>query len=206
MRIADVHLAERSIDIAAIFEGINDAHSREMTETQTKLNATEASVRHATRALAEKRQQVQRAQLARGELEQVHQKADNVRRALAAVGSQDWTGRTTSATPAFQPLPPDVPALTVMDGLGEEVPLPERGAEGAVVQLRRVSMWEDRMTAVLEEKMRALEGESADMAVKYRRLVSLCTGVSVDEVDEVSWSGTFGAVVKRAMWLMVWAD
>ena len=75
-----------------------------------------------------------------------------------------------------------------MDGLGEEVPLPDRGAEGAVIQLRRVSMWEDRMMAVLEEKMNALEGESADKAVKYRRLVHKCTQVPVDKVDEVSGS------------------
>ena len=157
-----------------------------MTEKHTNLNATEASVRHATRALADKRQQVQRAQSALGELEQIQQRADNVRRALAIIGSQDWTGRAQAGPPAFRPLPAQVPNPVVREGLDHDVPLPDRGEEEAVVKLRRLAVWEDRMATVLEERMRTLEGESADKAVKYRRLVSLCTKVPVEKVDSVS--------------------
>lgn len=178
--------ADVNADISAIFENINDTFAREMTEKQTKLNATEASVRHATRALADKRQQVQRSQSALGELEHLQQKADNVRRALASVGSQDWTGRPQNASPAFRPLPGHVPAPIILEGLGEEVPAPVHGETDELIKLSRLAMWEDRMAAVLEERLRALEGESADKAVKYRRLVSLCTRVPVEKVDSVS--------------------
>jgi len=157
-----------------------------MTEKQTTLNATEASVRHATRAIADKRQQVQRAQNAVGDLEQIQQKADNVRRALAMVGSQDWTGRAQRAPTAFQPLPGHIPTPHTQEGLSREVPIPNAGEEDALVKLRRLAIWEDRMAAVLEERMRAVEGASADKAVKYRRLVSLCTKVPVEKVDSVS--------------------
>ena len=174
------------LDIAAIFETINDTFAREMTEKQTTLNATEASVRHATRALADKRQLVQRAQSAIGEVDQMKQKAENIRRALSLVSSQDWTGRAQHATPAFQPLPVQVPRPVAPDGVKEEMALPDRGSDDALIKLRRMKIWEDRMAAVLDERMRALEGESADKAVKYRRLVSLCTRVPVEKVDGVS--------------------
>jgi hypothetical protein len=175
-------------DISAIFETINETFTNEMLAKQTKLNATEASVRHATRALADKRQQVQRAQAALSEMEQVGQRVENVKRALgAAISDLEWTGRTMLAN-EMQP-PPSFRLGEVGhagDVGGEEIPLPERGEEGALVRLRRIAMWEDRVADVLEDRMRALQGESADKAVKYRRLVSLCTKVPVDKVDGVS--------------------
>lgn len=159
-----------------------------MLNKQTKLNATEASVRHATRALSEKRQNVQRVQASVGELEQLRQKSENVRRALATLNTQDWTGRSSGEKTgaAFRRLPPHAVQPVLVDGMGEELPMPERGEEGAVVKLRRLASWEDRVAQLLEERTLALEGESTDKAVKYRRLVSLCTKVPVDKVDGVS--------------------
>jgi ankyrin repeat protein len=168
-------------DISSIFGTINDAFSTEMLAKQTKLNATEASVRHATRALADKRGQVQRAQAALSEMEQVGQRAENVRRAMGT--DLDWAGGASAWTSTSTE-----PVVPVED--------PPRGSEGALVKLRRVAMWEDRVSGLLEERIRSLQGESTDKAVKYRRLVSLCTKVPVDKVDGVSRSGAAGQGVR----------
>ena len=166
-----------------------------MTNKQTKLNETENKVRAATRSLADKRQQVARAQSAASELEQIKQKIENARKALTLLPQQDWSGRNglsremrgeAAAPPAFR----QVQVSNVPYGSGEEVAVPERGSEGALTRLRRIRLWEQRMASVLEDKMSALEGESADKAVKYRRLVSLCTKVPVEKVDGVSDSST----------------
>jgi regulatory protein SWI6 len=169
------HPTRLILDIAAIFETINDTFAAEMTAKQTKLNATEQSVRHATRALSDKRQQVQRAQSAVSELEQVRQKVENVKRAMQVVESQDWTGRLSEGRP-----PVSVAARH------EDMEIPSKG-EG-IDRLRRMVIWENRIGKVLEDKTRDLEGDSAERAVKYRRLVSLCTKVPVDKVDGVSLS------------------
>ncbi|WWD22001.1 hypothetical protein CI109_106489 [Kwoniella shandongensis] len=192
-------------NIGAIFETITDTFSNEMLAKQTKLNATEASVRHATRALADKRQQLHRAQERLGEMELLEQRAENVRRVLGKLSSQqevgdEWTGRSQLSTETqFGKLPPtafrSVPQassstsdIKVEDqsGLGvggEEIPLPERGSEGSLLILRRMAIWEDRIAEILEDRVRVMEGEGADKAVRYRRLVSLCTKVPVDKVD-----------------------
>ncbi|ORY25321.1 hypothetical protein BCR39DRAFT_544274 [Naematelia encephala] len=170
-------------NISAIFENINEAFAAEMTAKQTKLNTTEASVRHATRSLADKRQAVQRAQAVVSELEQIRQKTENVRRSLVTVSAQDWTGRSLGGGPAFSPLPQHVPAPQISESLSTEMPFPQPGEPGAIIKLRRMVAWEDRIAQLLESRTRALEGESTDMALKYRRLVSLCTKVPVDKVD-----------------------
>lgn len=144
-----------------------------MLAKQTKLNATEASVRHATRALADKRGQVQRAQAALSEMEQVDQRAENVRKAMGL--DLDWAGGASTSASASASTEAAVP-----------VEDPPRGSEGALVKLRRLAMWEDRVSGLLEERIRSLQGESTDKAVKYRRLVSLCTKVPLDKVDGVS--------------------
>lgn len=192
-----------SIDISAIFETINDTFAQEMTNKQTKLNETENKVRAATRSLAEKRQQVARAQSATSELEQVKQKIENARKALSLLPSQDWSGRNglssemrgeTVAPPAFR----QVQVGNVPFGSGEDIPLPERGSEGSLARLRRIKAWEERMARVLEDKLSALEGESADKAVKYRKLVSMCTKVPVEKVDGVSRRITYNAMESRS--------
>ncbi|KAI9635520.1 transcription factor [Dioszegia hungarica] len=168
------HSRDVQKNIGAIFETVNETFTTEMLAKQTKLNAIEASVRHATRALADKRQQVQRAQAALSVLEQTQQQCQNVQNLLSSVSELDWMGRA--------PLASEV-AGGASSGTGEEIALPNRGEEGALVQLRRMALWEDRVAAVLQDRIDALQGQGADKAVKYRRLVSLCTKVPVDRVD-----------------------
>lgn len=203
-------------DIATIFESISSTFSTEMLAKQTKLNATEASVRHATRALADKRQHLHRAQEKLATMQLFEQRSENVRRIMDAItaGSllapSEFTGRTqtmqeksTGQLPplAFRHVPgsaldasssqqsqlngaPSSRQLSVEDQ--EDITLPERDDPECLVKLRRMALWEDRIAEVLEDKIRAMEGEGVDRAVKYRKLVSMCAKVPVDKVDSVS--------------------
>lgn len=180
-----------SVDISAIFETINNTFAQEMTIKQTKLNDTETKVRHATKSLADKRQQVARAQAALGDLEQVKQKIENAKKALGTLPSQDWTGRgALSSEMSGETVAPagfrHVQVANVAHGSGDEIALPPKGSEGAVARLRRIAAWEDRIAQIVQDRLAALEGESADKAVKYRRLVSMCTKVPIERVDGVS--------------------
>ncbi|WVR04373.1 hypothetical protein IAU60_001375 [Kwoniella sp. DSM 27419] len=180
-------------NIAAIFETISETFSAEMLAKQTKLNATEQSVRHATRALADKRQSLHRAQARVREMELLVQRAETVRRALHAdlLSEEDvWTGRVLLSSeagglppPAFRSVPLTESRMDRPLASEGDIGLPERGEEGALAKLRRMILWEDRAAEVLEDKVRTLEGEGVEKTLKYRRLVSLCTKVSMDKVD-----------------------
>lgn len=173
-------------DIAATFENINETFSNEITAKQTVLNQTEQNVRHATRSLADKRQQIHRSQLALNELEQIARKAENARKALTTAASQDWTGRSNASSPhgpAFNPIPSHVEQPQSLPVTGTDIPMSESGEQDAVIKLRRLRDWEQRTAKILDERIQALEGEGLEKELKYRRLVSLCTKVPVEKVD-----------------------
>lgn len=193
-------------DISGLFEDLNRVFDNEMEKHIEALSAVEKSVRVATRSLADRRQQVDAARQKLATLEQQAERAANARRALDAP-DLDWTGRTplkgeTSLPPAFGVDIPLLPAAPVADKDKDEgmdvdkdkdgkeedkdIPVPEKGAEGALVTLRRIAAWEDRVGRLLEERAAELEGDGADRAIKYRKVIALCAKVSVDQVDDVS--------------------
>lgn len=190
-------------DISGLFEDLNRVFDNEMEKHVEALSAVEKSIRVATRSLAERRQQVDAARQKLATLEQQAERAANARRALDAP-DLDWTGRTplkgeTSLPPAFGV---DIPLLPAAPGGKDEamdvdkddkegdkdkdIPVPEKGAEGALVTLRRIAAWEERVARLLEERAAELEGDGADRAIKYRKVIALCAKVSVDQVDDVS--------------------
>lgn len=151
-----------------------------MMAKQSKLNTVEQNVRSATRALAEKRQALSRAQAAAGEGQLVQQKLDNVRRALSDARELDWADAKGTGTPGRSAAP--VSPSTAVAALS----LPEQGSEGAVLKLRRMLAWEEEMAEKMQQRMNELKNRGADEAGQYRRLVSLCTRTPVDQVDGVS--------------------
>jgi len=157
-----------------------------MTAKQKSLNQTEQNVRHATRSLADKRQQMQRSQASLAELEQNKLKSEKLRKALSAVDSHNYSGRSDDTSiSAFRTLASHL-APQITASRGKDIPLPSSGEPNAVVTLRRRRDWETRISQVLEQRVKSLEGEGLDKELKYRRLVSVCTKVPVDKVDGVS--------------------
>lgn len=170
---------------------MNRTFDGEMEKHVESLNSVEKNVRVATRSLAEKRQQVDAARQKLDTLEQQAARIDNAKRALEA--NMDWSGRTplkgeSSLPPAFGLVPPLAPAAGEPSSATPAVDpaLPAAGEAGALTQLRRLAMWEDRMAKLLEERAAELEGDGADRAVKYRKVIALCAKVPVEQVDDVS--------------------
>lgn len=180
-------------DIAGIFESMNNTFGNEMEQHVVALSEVEKNVRVATRSLAEKRQQVDAARQQLATLEQQAERAANAKRALDAPDA-DWTGRTvlkgeTAPPPAFGiglPLLPGAGPKADKEDKVEDLPVPANGEEGALTALRRIAAWEERAAKLLEERAAELEGDGADRAIKYRKVIALCAKVPVDQVDDVS--------------------
>lgn len=161
---------------------MNKTFDTEMERHVEALSAVEKNVRIATKSLAERRQQVDAARSRLAPLEQVAERAANAKRALES--EKDWTCRVplnneSTLPPAFGILPPLLP------GAESETKLPELG-EANLVTLRRLDAWEDRAAKLLEERAAELEGDGAERAVQYRKVIALCAKVPVERVDTVS--------------------
>ncbi|EIW68619.1 hypothetical protein TREMEDRAFT_44460 [Tremella mesenterica DSM 1558] len=166
------HSRDVQKNITAMFETISRSHDEEMTEKQTRLNVIEQNVRHATRSLAERRTQITSLQKSLDEFEQLSQKTNNISRILSSSSMDDIV-----SNPIFGS------NVNIRYSGGEEIIIPGRGEKDSIGTLRRMCAWEDTVGQILEEKMKLLEGESSEKAVRYRKLVSLCTKVPVDQVD-----------------------
>jgi len=69
-------------------------------------------------------------------------------------------------------------------------PIPTANNIETLIKLRRMKMWHMRLEELMEERLKGLKGASTEKEYMCRRIVALCTGVSVDKVDEVSGSFT----------------
>ncbi|KAL0575971.1 transcriptional regulator swi6 [Marasmius crinis-equi] len=64
-------------------------------------------------------------------------------------------------------------------------PIPTTNTIEGLIKLRRIKMWQARMEELMEERLRGLRGASAEKEYMCRRIVSLCTGVPVDKVEDM---------------------
>lgn len=184
----------------------------EIKSKQDALDVTQAHLRAATRELAEQRRQIQTWQTKCGELDQLKQRIRNVEQALADEDQFDWTGRTNyngedareKAGPAFKLRGPSS-TLTGMSGsmdvtfnLEPEPQIPMTDNPASLIKLRRQKMWHVRTEESIRERLQSLQGASAEKEYQCKKIVSLCTGIPVDKVEEVT---TFVKRILRCIYL-----
>ena len=173
----------------------------EIKSKQDAFDVTNAHVRAATRELAEQRKQIDMWKQRRSELDQVMQRVRNIEKALVTEGKMDWTGRTDasgspvaprSSNPAFRSrgpataMPEDTPNDDAAEMSVEEQPLPAEDSLASLIKMRRMKLYQDRMSRILEERLEGLRGSSAEKEYMSKKIVALCTGIPIDKVEDVS--------------------
>ncbi|KAF9266959.1 transcription factor [Marasmius fiardii PR-910] len=78
----------------------------------------------------------------------------------------------------------DIAALPSFN-VDPDPPIPTTNTVENLIRLQRVKMWHARMEELMEERLKGLRGASAEKEYMCRRIVSLCTGVPVDKVEEM---------------------
>lgn len=191
--------------MTTMIQGLSTEFQGEIKSKQDALDVTQAHLRAATRELAEQRRQIQSWQTKCGELDQLKQRIRNVEQALADEDQFDWTGRSNcngedareKAGPAFQRRGANS-TLTGMSGamdmtfnLEPEPPIPLADSPASLIRLRRLKMWHVRSEELIRERLHNLQGASAEKEYQCKKIVSLCTGIPVDKVEEVSLAISF---------------
>ncbi|KAF8730068.1 hypothetical protein AX14_005681 [Amanita brunnescens Koide BX004] len=186
-------------DMTTMIQSLGAEFQGEIKSKQDALDVTQAHLRAATRELAEQRRQIQTWQIKCGELDQLKQRIRNVEQALTDEDQFDWTGRTNyngedareRAGPAFQRRGTSS-TLTGMSGsmdvtfnLEPEPQIPMTDTLVNLIRLRRQKMWHVRSEELIRERLQSLQGASAEKEYQCKKIVSLCTGIPVDKVEEV---------------------
>lgn len=183
-----------------MISSLSNEFSTEIKSKQDALDKTQAHLRAATRQLSEQRKQIATWQTKCGELDQVSQKVRNLDRALTDEDNFDWTGRTEldgrdgreTAGPAFQWRGAASTTIGVngsvdasFNNVDPEPPVPTGDSVQTLIRLRRMKLWHQRMEELLNARMKGLQGASAEKEYQCKKIVALCTGVSIDRVEEV---------------------
>jgi len=183
-----------------MIQGLSSDFSLEIKAKQEALDVTQAHLRAATRELSEQRKQIQAWQSRCGELDQVNQRIRNVDKALKDEDQFDWTGRTDldgndareTAGPAFQwrgassTMVGMVGSMDISFNVEAEPPMPTTETVASLIRLRRLKIWHTRMEELMAERLKSLQGASAEKEYQCKKIVALCTGIPIDKVEEVS--------------------
>jgi regulatory protein SWI6 len=182
-------------DIQGMLNGLNADFAAEIKSKQDALDLTQAHLRAATRSLAEQRKQINVWQAECAELDLVAQRSRNLEKALEEEDGFDWTGRTeiggTDAAvlvgSAFKhrELRPELGAAKLPSTQSEDTTLPVTDSAASLIRLRRIRMWQLRMDNLMRERVVRLGSASAEKEFQCKKIVSLCTGVPMDKVEEV---------------------
>ncbi|EIN06003.1 apses-domain-containing protein [Punctularia strigosozonata HHB-11173 SS5] len=183
-------------EMTAMIQGLSAEFTSEIKAKQDALDVTQAHLRAATRELSEQRKQIQLWQNQCAEHDRVSQRMRNLEKAIGAEETFDWTGRTTPdgrdagpiAGSAFKWRGGQSTMAAVGDiamNLEADPTIPSGESEVILTRLRRLKMWQDRAETLLESRLSALRGTHAEKEYQCRKIVSLCTGISMDKVEEM---------------------
>ncbi|KAG8862141.1 transcriptional regulator swi6 [Tulasnella sp. 330] len=192
--------------IADLTNMIQDLSATFQTELKVKtdaLDVTQAQLRDATRELANQRRQIREWTEQVQSLEGVRLRTRNVERALADEDNWDWKEGSisvksgTSVSPlksaaggsgdislSFDPDPdPPFPTLTTADLTTGDTSITSTANLASLIRLNRMKHWYERTQKMLEDRIENCKGASAEKELQCRKVVSLCTGVELDQVD-----------------------
>jgi hypothetical protein len=154
----------------------------------------------ATKTLAEKRRTLQELRSQSEELDQINQRITNLEAVRDIPDPVDWTGRIlkggapgkSGVSPAFFHRAQTATRIsdTESDPRGEttmdfESSLPSTDSIESIILLRRMKLWHERVYSLLDEHLTSLKGLSAEKELQMKKVISLCTGFSGKEVEEV---------------------
>lgn len=187
------------VDLTAMIQKLSADFSAEIKSKQDAYDVANRHVRAATRELAEQRRQIEYWKQKKEELDQAEQRVRNIEKALAAEDEVDWTGRTdiagapvpVSVNPAFafrglQSTMLTVDLAVLRGRAFEEPQIPSGDSLQTLIKLRRMKLFQDRIENILEDRLQSLHGASAEKEYQCKKIVALCTGISVDKIDDVS--------------------
>jgi len=191
-------------DITSIVSSLSDDFEAEVKDKQMALEQAQRRLQLSTRQLAEQRRQIQKWQARCSELEQTQQRIRNLQRALAEEDSFDWTGRSEwdgspstveTAGPPFEHKGV-ASTLASLDADSEEgsgameadPTVPISDSPSSLIRLRRLALWHRRANKLLGDRLTAINGASAEKELRCKKIISIATGFSVDQVEQMSGS------------------
>ncbi|KAI0073525.1 transcription factor [Panus rudis PR-1116 ss-1] len=63
--------------------------------------------------------------------------------------------------------------------------IPMTDTPESLIRMRRMKLWHEKMERLMEERMKSLKGASAEKEFQCKKIVALCTGVPIGEIENM---------------------
>ncbi|PVF92812.1 apses-domain-containing protein [Serendipita vermifera] len=185
-------------DMLNLVKTMSTEVAAEKATKRSEYESLQSQLTDTTKLLARKRRELEELRSRTTKLDQVNARIrtlDTVQRPLEVI---EWTGRThqnmdaakDAVSPSFwkrksHPLPSSMKA-SIEKGVDAAMtkPLTEGNSMESLILLRRTKLWYERVMVTLAQKNSSLSNLSTEKEQQLKKIISLCTGFSGEEIDE----------------------
>ncbi|KAG8780152.1 transcriptional regulator swi6 [Serendipita sp. 401] len=177
-----------------LIESMERDISSEKAIKSTEYETLQTKLREATRTLAEKRKELETLQVSSKEADHISERISKLEILSDKPETDLWTGRAVGGKGSDSGDAP--PAFRGHKALQKRSVKPYSEKEirealdlslnrpRSLVILRRTKLWHERVSSLLKQHQASVEDASAAELSKLERVISLCTGLSGDGLDQ----------------------
>ncbi|KAG8798674.1 transcriptional regulator swi6 [Serendipita sp. 398] len=181
-------------DMKTLIESMERDISSEKAIKSTEYETLQTKLREATRTLAEKRKELETLQVSSKEADHISERISKLEILSDKPETDLWTGRMVGGKGSDSGDAP--PAFRGHKALQKRSVKPYSEKEirealdlslnrpRSLVILRRTKLWHERVSSLLKQHQASVEDASAAELSKLERVISLCTGLSGDGLDQ----------------------
>ncbi|TIB79256.1 hypothetical protein E3Q23_00396 [Wallemia mellicola] len=164
-------------NIHNLLNGITQQYTDETSGKNALLFEIQAELKQHSHELADVRKEIQYWQNKATQMAEVDQKIKNINEAIENEKVQTWSLLGEANADKMEGIETSSSSNT------SEIKIPTEDNEESLKQLRKLSKWLEGTQKLTEERVASIDGLSASKEVKYKSIVSVCTGVPVNEVE-----------------------
>lgn len=164
-------------NIHNLLNGITQQYTDETSGKDALLFEIQAELKQHSHELADVRKEIQYWQNKATQMAEVDQKIKNINEAIENEKVQTWSLLGEANADKMEGIETSSSSNT------SEIKIPTEDNEESLKQLRKLSKWLEGTQKLTEERVASIDGLSASKEVKYKSIVSVCTGVPVNEVE-----------------------
>lgn len=196
-----------ALELTRVVQSLAADFNMTLSTKQDQYRASQAHVQAATRELAQQRRRIRQLRFEASELENVQQRIRNLEAASSDSTAFLWTGGKSPHPNGVESKEnaDDSDTSMILDNkkgpssrmagnehaanledTGSPATLPSDNTMETLVLLRKVKAYQSRVDTILAELTTELRERNALKESQCKRVVSICAGVPIDAVDDVS--------------------
>ena len=168
-------------------KSITDQYSNEIDKKNENLSLIQLELKNESKELSEFRKQKQNWQNKSTELAELEQKIKNVNEAIEIEKKFNWSlqninyDNNDNGNNEKEKKKEKENDINESSNLLNEIPT-ENSLE-SLIKLKKLNEWLNESQKIIDDKVNAIDDVTVSKEIKYRSIVSVCTGVPVDQVE-----------------------